>query len=575
MKKNRLYIIFIAFALTSFLAAIYAYQHRQKIVQILKEKPKNTIEQNNSEPILAVFSFEDDFENHNIENFLHFTLKLYNTKKWGIEKEVLTQIPDSIPILITIETWDGTRIFSTYNNPLNFLLKGYYDHIIELMCKEWIGTRPNVYIRLNPEMEVPVNFYPWQYSSYLNYINAFRHFSEVCQKNAPQVKTVWGPAGYPGTLELYPGEEWIDAATVTIKSESEMYLDVYPKNYPVAYDIKRRIHRLRFMNKPIFVLGSKNAANDSVNQQLISEISQYITNNKQVIYSEENFKSPEPDKTTGLNKNFEIGFHDPNLLLTNEKPVTVEHIFADFNNILDGTLEKLFNDVVNRGHKVIVTIEPSRNSIGVNDRNVLRDIISGGYDSEIKQLYSILTSTNQQVYLRFAHEMEIPILRYPWQSQDPVEYIHAFRYFMNFMNPWPENIKKVWGPAGDRGSIEWYPGNDVVDYVSIAIYGLPDKNITDPEKQESFSTIFNRKSWRMRFIDKPIFITEFGVKGPEEYQTKWLINAAQVIRENPQIVGINYFNMTDTPKAWGEIKPPDWSISRESFYTFLKVLKKE
>lgn len=145
---------------------------------------------------------------------------------------------------------------------------------------------------------------------------------------------------------------------------------------------------------------------------------------------------------------------------------------------------------------------------------------------------------------------------------------------MNFPNPFPENIKRVWGPAGDRGSIEWWPGNDVVDFVSVAIYGLPDKNITDPEKQESFSKIFNRKYWRLRLIDKPVFITEFGVKGPEEFQTKWLEEAADVIRENPQVVGINYFNMSDTPKAWGEIKPPDWSITEKSFHTFIKRLQK-
>jgi beta-mannanase len=171
--------------------------------------------------------------------------------------------------------------------------------------------------------------------------------------------------------------------------------------------------------------------------------------------------------------------------------------------------------------------------------------------------------------------MEIPIARYPWQSQDPVEYIKSFRYFMTFKDSLPESLKRVWGPAGDRGSIEWWPGNDVVDLMSIAIYGLPDKNITNPKKQESFSSIFNRKIWRLRFIDKPLFITEFGVKGPEEFQTKWLEDAAIIIRDNPQIIGVNYFNMTDTPKAWGKIKPPDWSISKKTFHHFLDALKKE
>ncbi|NNG08758.1 MAG: hypothetical protein HKM92_01200, partial [Arenibacter sp.] len=112
------------------------------------------------------------------------------------------------------------------------------------------------------------------------------------------------------------------------------------------------------------------------------------------------------------------------------------------------------------------------------------------------------------------------------------------------------------------------------DIVSIAIYGLPDKNIIDPEKQESFETIFNRKIWRLRFLDKPIFITEFGVKGPEEYQTRWLKRAAEIIAQNSQLIGVNYFNMSDTPKAWGEIKPPDWSITKKSFLSFTETLNR-
>ena len=171
------------------------------------------------------------------------------------------------------------------------------------------------------------------------------------------------------------------------------------------------------------------------------------------------------------------------------------------------------------------------------------------------------------------HEMEIPIHRYPWQSQDPVNYINTFRYFMKFEGGPGSNVKKIWGPAGDRGSIDFWPGDDVVDFISIAIYGLPDKNITDPEQQESFRTIFERKYHRMRFADKPLFITEFGVKGPENFQDKWLSDAAKIINAYPQIFGVCYFNLYDNPKAWGHIKAPDWSITPASMQRFYSLLK--
>ncbi|MCU0406373.1 MAG: hypothetical protein MUE64_05260, partial [Ignavibacteriaceae bacterium] len=186
-----------------------------------------------------------------------------------------------------------------------------------------------------------------------------------------------------------------------------------------------------------------------------------------------------------------------------------------------------------------------------------------------------ISYTKQMVYLRFAHEMEIPITRYAWQSQDPLIYIRAFRYFMNFTDTIPHNVKRIWGPAGDRSSPDFYPGNDALDYISFVIYGLPDKDITEHEKQLTFSNIYNHKIWRFRFFAKPVFITEFGVRGPEDYQTRWLEDAAKTLNENPRVIGVNYFNMSDTPGAWGEIKEPDWSITPASLHRFLEVLERD
>jgi beta-mannanase len=571
MKKSLIYFVVV---LMLMLLAVFAYKQRQYVADFLKKKEGSSMVLNASAPVLAEFSFHANAQNRVIAEFPHFTVKLFESGRWKINRNLLDQIPDSIPVLITVETWNRNRISSYFESPLEKLEKGSYDKVFKRLCTEIIRTRPNVYFRLNPEMEVPVTRYPWQYSG-PRFIESFRHFAEVCKIHAPQVKQVWGPAGYPGTLELYPGDDVVDAASVTIKSDSEQLLDVYPKNYPVQYDVMRRLHRLRFIDKPVFVLGSHQSPNDSVNMQLVSDITNLINGERDVVYSENNFQRHEKIVTERKSGEIEIGLYDPQSLLNKEPAVTVEHLFVDFGSLENGEFEKDFHDVIGRDHDVIVTFEPFRLPGGKTDLQVLENITDGKYDTEINKLYSIVSAVNRRVYLRYGHEMEIPITRYPWQSQNPVVYIKSFRYLMTFKNPFPANIKRVWGPAGDRGSIEWYPGDDVVDFMSIAIYGLPDKNITDPEKQESFSTIFYRKYWRLRFIDKPLFITEFGVKGPEEYQTKWLENAAKVIRENHQVVGINYFNMSDTPKAWGDIKPPDWSITLNSFNRFVSILKEQ
>ena len=570
MKKTFIYLTIFS---TLLLLTIYFVMHKSLVYRSMNLLNANTIKINSFEPVLAVFSFQSEVPGRIFESFPHFTVELTESYFWDFNKVQIDQILDTLPILVTVETWGGNTKSSYIYDPLKDFLNGRFDDKIKQLCTNLIGMRPNVYIRLNPEMEVPVKRYPWQRNG--RYIEAFQHFAALCKTYAPQAKLVWGPAGYPGVMDNYPGDELVDAASISLKSESEMLLDVYPKNYPVAYDLMRRLHRLRFIDKPIFVIGTKQSENDSVTIQLISSISQQICENRKVIYSKNNFKRPEVKVLSSGKRKIEIGLYDPQSLLIEEEPVTMEHLFVDFGSLHDGSFEQKFEKVISRNHNVIVTFEPFRYPGKENDLNVLQHVSEGKYDKEISQLYSIIKGTETTVYLRYAHEMEIPVTRYPWQSQNPIDYINSFRYFMTFQDSLPPTIKRVWGPAGDRGSIEWWPGNDVVDFVSFAIYGLPDKNIIDPKRQESFSTIFYRKSRRLRFLDKPLLISEFGVKGSEEYQTMWLDDAAKVIRENPQIIGVCYFNMSDTPKAWGEISPPDWRISKKSFYHFLKDLNDE
>lgn len=564
-------IFYLTAAIGFVLFAAYAAKRSRLVHYLFTKREANSIGINTVNPVIAVFSFKEGAKNMVIENFAHFTVKLHKNWRLGFGKDKLSSVPDSIPVLISIETLGRYLAPLTRNHPIDDIIKGRYDRVFKELCTEIAGRRSNVYFRINPDMEVPVSHYPWQRFG-PGYIDAFRHFAEVCKKHAPHVQIVWGPAGYPGALEYYPGDEIVDAASVTLKSDLEQSVNKYPKDYTVAYDLFRRLHRLRFIDRPIFILGSTLVPKDSMNANILHSAEERINQAKEIAYTNDNFKRP---TTTydDLPKKIEIGLYDPNSLLNSEKPVTVEHLFVDFGSLDNGDFEKDFKDVLARGHNVIVTFEPFRLPNGEpDDLNLLQRVTEGKYDNEIKQLYDIILLTQNKIYLRYAHEMEIPITRYPWQSQDPLTYIQSFRYFMTFLDSIPANMKRVWGPAGDRGSLEWWPGNDVVDYISMAIYGLPDKNIEDPYKQESFSTIFYRKSWRMRFIDKPFFITEFGVKGPEEYQYIWLEGAAKVVRENPRVRGINYFNMSDTPKAWGDIPPPDWHISKKSFYRFVELL---
>jgi len=328
------------------------------------------------------------------------------------------------------------------------------------------------------------------------------------------------------------------------------------------------------MNKPVLFLATESVQRNILQQQWIEELNNQLKVDKDI------YQTPIISLNTndGLEKNkddstFKIGLYDPFLLLAQHRSVTTEHLFTNIETVKNGMFKKDFDAVIGRHHDVIVTMETWSTGQTEKDRDVLTNIVTGVYDHAWVTLYQIISNVPQTVYLRWGHEMEVPVDRYPWQMQDPVAYIKAFRYVASFQEPKANNIKIVWGPAGDRGSVEWWPGDNVVDYTSIAVFALPDKNINDYSKQQSFTSIFQSKFHRIRFANKPIFITEFGVKGPEAYQKKWLKEAASTINKRPEIKGISYFNSADSPKAWGDAKIPDWSITKDTFKSFVGFLK--
>jgi beta-mannanase len=517
------------------------------------------------EPVLGILSRTGDITNARYLNVAHGSVIWKSTGVW-FDEQPLEQLLANGPALVTIETWlKGTL---TGENVLTAVCQGKFDNRIQQLGAAIAQTKYDVYVRFDPDMEVPATIFPWQYQSPYDYANAFNYVARKLKQLAPKVKMVWGPSGFPGDTEYWPGNRYIDAVSITLGSLSEDHAHGYPITHSVPEMLKQKLHRLRFINKPVIILGSARVQQKNFNPEWLNNEAAYITRlSKTAVYSSRNFIDQDPIKPA--RKMLETGIYDPQEKLINLTGITAEHIFTDLGEVQRNDFEKRFKATANRRHNIIVTIEPWKDTSGIVDTNVISSILHGRYNTIFAKLFKVLGTTRQTVYLRFMHEMEIPIHRYAWQSQDPVQYIRAYRYFMQLNGGPPPNVKKVWAPAGDRGSIDFWPGNDVVDFISIAIYGLPDKNITDPNQQELFSDIFKRKYYRMRFLSKPMFITEFGVKGTEAFQNKWLQNAAATIKANPHIFGVSYFNLHDNPKVWGQMQAPDWSISSRSMQLFI------
>ncbi|MCQ6956429.1 glycoside hydrolase family 26 protein [Mucilaginibacter aquariorum] len=520
-----------------------------------------------NQQVVAVFNVNGESKVLPPGSIICYNAVFKNTALWS-DKSAFETALSNHDVLITVETWLKGSDYK--RNVLNEVANGRFDKQISELGAVIAKSKKKVFIRWAPDMEVPTDVYPWQFKLPKDYIEAFNYFSKRIKQLAPKVQIVWGPSGYPGDTEYWPGNQMVDYASITLGSSSEKSVNYYPLAGSIPEMLKSKLHRLRFIDRPVLIMSDEEGLKTNFKPIWLTDQQSYHHKYINTVYSKNVYADSakiKPERTA-----LKIGVYDPNKKLFNRPRITVEHLFTDWGEVERGDFERNFLQVIDRHHEVIVTMEPWRDNSGITDTIVLENILKGRYDKQIKKLFDIISSTKTIVYLRWMHEMEIPIHRYAWQSQDPVSYINAFRYFMQFDGGPGINVKKVWGPAGDRGSVDFWPGDDVVDYISIAIYGLPDKNITDPEKQEAFSTIFNRKYYRMRFLDKPLFITEFGVKGSEAFQNKWLANAAKTINTNPHIFGICYFNLYDNPKAWGNIKAPDWSITPKSMIKFCSLL---
>jgi beta-mannanase len=500
------------------------------------------------------------------------SLGVANPQLQHISIQLHTNTPDAQLLAVLKNPDPNAELLITViigeKDALEMVADGDFDDALRSLCRV-LPKAKRIYLRWNPDMEVPVKRYSWQYQAPADYIRAFRHFAKTCREEAPSAQIMWSPAGYPGTEEYWPGDDVTDVIAIAVNGQSELNATAFPPEPDLRSALRRKIIRTRFINKPVWVLAS---GTDSLVRSIQSDlkaVTAELKRDSSWIFQEYHIRQP-VSRNAGITPM--VGVYDPNHILTSSKDVQVEHLFVDLGNIQSGAFARDFEAVVRRGHQVIVSVEPWRDSRVRKDSSVLQNTLQGVYDEDFRALFKTISETSQLVYVRFAHEMEIPIHRYAWQSQDPVLYIKAFRHFMD-LGKGIKNIRKVWGPAGDRGSMEWYPGGDVVDFVSIAIYGLPDKNITDPTRQESFETIFNRKMWRMRFASKPVFITEFGVKGPEGYQSEWMVNAARILAAHKEVAGVCYFNLADNPKVWGNIPAPDWGISKVTFDHFIKTLQ--
>ena len=250
-----------------------------------------------------------------------------------------------------------------------------------------------------------------------------------------------------------------------------------------------------------------------------------------------------------------IGAYDPWLQLTTS-PLNIEHwyVHQDDPDLLAAALLHARNQ-----RTPLITVEPWP---GSRQRTPTLDwILAGRSDDDLRRLAQVVRSADPQiVLLRWGHEMDLSGL-YPWSANNPDIYRAAFRHVVEiFRAEGASNVRWVWSPAGDLDAANFYPGDDMVDYVGLTVLGDEGWDHGFGLPRQSFAQLLEPRYRAVESIDKPIIVAEVGVSGSEQEQLEWLTAARQTLEEFPRIRAAVYFDDRNAPNNRLPTQP-DWRIT--------------
>lgn len=250
------------------------------------------------------------------------------------------------------------------------------------------------------------------------------------------------------------------------------------------------------------------------------------------------------------------GFHNYwDDMKANEKPAVYMY-YNNLNKIGTGWVKNLKEDLSRYKDKMVVV------QFGLELVGETKDIVAGKFDGDINDLLDGIQTLNLPVYIRLGYEFN----GYDWNGYTPETYKAAFRYLTKKIRERNLEIATVWNftPDGLPNYMDFYPGDDVVDWWSINFFSP--SNITD-----SVSTAFLDSA---DAHNRPVLIGEstprfVGVLDGQKSWDSWFVPYFNLIRSQPGIKMINYinWNWADYPQwaKWGDARLEANDIVRINF----------
>ncbi len=259
-----------------------------------------------------------------------------------------------------------------------------------------------------------------------------------------------------------------------------------------------------------------------------------------------------------------LGAYDPARIFR-DPSVVLEHHFVTWRPDNARELVAALQQAQTNLRIPMITLEPwSWNSHDMGQSTLLQDILAGRYNETLDRVFhTIQVVSPQQVIFRWAHEMEV-VGQYPWSVEDSKLYIAVYRYVHERSRQLGvNNLIWLWSPAGNKSSVDYWPGSDVVDCVGFSIYATPEWNPNGSGELPSFQSLMKQKYYLARQWHKPVIVAEVGINATPYEKQQWLSQAIHQLYQFPQLIGWVYFNQIQPEIIRLQIGQPNWSLQPE------------
>jgi Glycosyl hydrolase family 26 len=193
----------------------------------------------------------------------------------------------------------------------------------------------------------------------------------------------------------------------------------------------------------------------------------------------------------------------------------------------------------------IINLEPWQLFKEQAGEDYLNKISEGKYDGVISNFCDRINRFNQTVLVSFGQQPDLGYgYRYSWSVDNGEVYKKAFRRWHDTCSSRTNKVIYIWSIEGNEKSMEYYPGDEYVNFIGISmLYQTVDKT-TDQTKIEQIAKDY--VNGKFKFIDKLnkfVYLLDYGVDAPKESKKIWFDTILGSALENKKILGVICINI--------------------------------